>query len=262
MQPYFHTTSFATVSQIAEEGLRPRSGAGTFQHGGYGAHSQGKVFAVEAGGALEWFGKIEDQSGHHYADDDEPDRLVPVMLRLSLVGFKLHADEIGSRDVWGGKSVYVTETVPPENIEYWSPAADAWLDLWEFDASEPEDDVYVGVSEIEHYNYEGDVVEEDDDWDTRGFTVIGPYNDGGFKPDRDDGSAWTMGWPGAAAAVETLPAGPVYYRGTKPGDTRRIRTGAAGWDRYLFVTDTPEGARMYGPQVEEVRFKAGTRVLR
>ena len=57
-------------------------------------------------------------------------------------------------------------------------------------------------------------------------------------------------------------SGPVFYRGTVPGDARRIATGAADWDSYLFVTDTPENARWYGPSVEEVALVPEARVLR
>lgn len=54
---------------------------------------------------------------------------------------------------------------------------------------------------------------------------------------------------------------PIFYRGTEPGRTERIVTGAEAWDSYLFVTDTPEGARWYGSQVEEVELAPDARVL-
>jgi hypothetical protein len=54
----------------------------------------------------------------------------------------------------------------------------------------------------------------------------------------------------------------VFYRGTVPGDARRIATGASDWDSYLFVTDTPENARWYGPSVEEVVLVPEARILR
>jgi len=53
-----------------------------------------------------------------------------------------------------------------------------------------------------------------------------------------------------------------YYRGTIPGETKRISTGDPTWDSYLFVTATPEGACWYGGQIEEVELKPGSPVLR
>jgi hypothetical protein len=59
-----------------------------------------------------------------------------------------------------------------------------------------------------------------------------------------------------------LPKGErLYYRGTKPGETRRISTGVPGWDDHLFVAATPEEAKLYGPQVETVAFKPDARIL-
>ena len=56
--------------------------------------------------------------------------------------------------------------------------------------------------------------------------------------------------------------GPTYYRGSKKGDKRRIQTGEEEFDSYLFVTDTRKGAEAYGPDVQEVTFKPGARILR
>ena len=53
----------------------------------------------------------------------------------------------------------------------------------------------------------------------------------------------------------------VFYRGTEPGRRERIQTGAREWDSYLFVTDTPQGARWYGSSVEVVTLKPSARVL-
>jgi hypothetical protein len=65
----------------------------------------------------------------------------------------------------------------------------------------------------------------------------------------------------AKTLTKSTRQGPVFYRGTVPGDTRRIATGAADWDSYLFVTDTPENARWYGPSVEEVILVPEARIL-
>jgi hypothetical protein len=193
-QPYFHTTLYANLPDIAEQGLVPRSGAGLFQHGGYAEHSQGRVFASDTEAALVWFGKVGDQAEHYFGDDSEPDRLVPVLLRLDLRGFEIHRDEVGSRDVFG-ESVYVERPVPSTRIEYWSPVYDDWMPVGDFDPTNPEDDVYRGVSAVEHYDEDGDTVDEDAGWESRGFSMYGPYDDGGFKPNHgEDPVVWTMGW--------------------------------------------------------------------
>ena len=54
----------------------------------------------------------------------------------------------------------------------------------------------------------------------------------------------------------------VYYRGTVPGDARRISTGDAWWDGHLFVAARREQALCYGPEIETVAFREGARVLR
>jgi len=53
-----------------------------------------------------------------------------------------------------------------------------------------------------------------------------------------------------------------YYRGSNRGDTRRISTGDLTWDAYVFVTDSPEGARTYGTNIEEVLLDPSARILR
>jgi len=60
----------------------------------------------------------------------------------------------------------------------------------------------------------------------------------------------------------SVKSGLKYFRGFNPGDTRRIKTGDDFWDSKLFVTDTVEGAKIYGNEVEEVVFKEGSRILR
>jgi GNAT superfamily N-acetyltransferase len=63
-----------------------------------------------------------------------------------------------------------------------------------------------------------------------------------------------------ASPATTLPQ--LFYRGTNPGDTRRIRTGNDFWDSLLFVTDDPKKARNYGSQVDTYQFKPEAKVLR
>ena len=181
----FHTTSYAAVEQIAQDGLRPRAGGGVFQHGGYDIHSQGKIFMADGGAALEWFGKVEDQLAHHAADDGDLEEriaeIVPVMLRIDLDAGtqEPEIDELGSRDVRGGVAYYVTKRIKPAAIEYWDPTDKAWLPI-----EDALPDARLGVAEIEYYDEDGGVVDEDD-WDGEtppGIRAIGPYDRGGFKP--------------------------------------------------------------------------------
>lgn len=181
----FHVTSYAAAELIAQDGLRPRAGGGVFQHGGYDIHSQGKIFMADGGAALEWFGKVEDQLAHHAADDGDLEEriaeIVPVMLRIDLDAGtqEPEIDELGSRDVRGGVSYYVTKRIKPEAIEYWDPTDKAWRPI-----EDGLPDARQGVADIEYYDEEGGVVDEDD-WDGEtppGMGAIGPYDRGGFKP--------------------------------------------------------------------------------
>ena len=190
---FYHTTSFASVDSIAANGLRPRRGAGVYSHGGYGEHSQGKVFlAGDKDAALAWYGKIQDMLWHEHSDDEEPDELVPVMLRidLSLTTLQEEVDPLGDRDVPG--SYFVADVIPPDAIEFFDPSTKEWTPIEDWSA-----DAYDGVESIEYFNDDGDVVDEDDTdeygeqaWTARGFTVYGPYDNGGFKPSMDADGDW------------------------------------------------------------------------
>lgn len=184
----YHVTSFASLPSIAAQGLVPRSGGGTFAHGGYGEHSQGKVFmACGRDAALAWYGKVQDQLWDRHQDDEEPDAMVPVLLMVSPDGFsEAFVDEVGDRDVPG--SVYVRAPIPADSLYFWSPADDDWVPVTEWDSEDP----YLAVENIEHFDDEGDVVDEGDEWVSRGFEVVGPYDSGGYKPDPDHDDAWQV----------------------------------------------------------------------
>lgn len=47
----------------------------------------------------------------------------------------------------------------------------------------------------------------------------------------------------------TIPAPRVFYRGTNPGSTKRIRTGDNYWDSFLFAASNIESARLYGSHI-------------
>jgi hypothetical protein len=55
--------------------------------------------------------------------------------------------------------------------------------------------------------------------------------------------------------------GKVYYRGTKPGETKRISTGVNSWDENLFVADNVKSALSYGDSVERVALGKNAKVL-
>lgn len=65
--------------------------------------------------------------------------------------------------------------------------------------------------------------------------------------------------PGVTADPQT--GGAVYYRGSVPGDSHRIRTGADAWDSYLFVANDPALARDYGRNIERVVLKPAAKIL-
>jgi len=181
----FHTTTYSAAEQIADDGLVPRAGHGVFRHGGYDLHSMGKIFASEGGGALEWFGKVQDQLEHHDSESSDLDERiaanVPVMLRIDLDAVEEvpTLDELGSRDVRGGLSYFFVEAIEPDAIEFWHPRKQEWISM---DEALP--DARLGVKDIEYYDDDGDPIDEDD-WDGEsppGIETFGPYENGGFKP--------------------------------------------------------------------------------
>jgi len=158
--PFFHATTYAAVGNIVSEGLVPRRGGGMFSHGGYGEHSQGKVFLAKGhDAALAWFGKVEDMAEHNAGDYEEPDGRVVVLLRMNedalVDDYDVFVDPLGDRDV--PCSFYVTVPVPPEMLEFWHPTARAWLPVedWGPDAS-------LGVESREFYGPDGDEVDADE----------------------------------------------------------------------------------------------------
>jgi hypothetical protein len=156
VKPLFHTTSIRNLESIATEGLVPRQGAGTFGHGGYDIHSQGKVFLADNPlAADEWFGKVGDilEAGSDNVSDH-----VPVMLRVK--GRNTLLDEVGNSDVAGSR--YVAETIPPEDIEFYEPGK-GWRPVSEFDSGE-------------HVPALGLTGDGDN------AHAFGPYDNGGFKP--------------------------------------------------------------------------------
>lgn len=108
----FHSAPAHAMESIQEHGLTPRKGAGLFQHGGYGEHSQGKVFLSDNySAAKEWHGKVHDQLFDQHDDAKMHDA---VMLRVK--HRKTSVDTVGNDDVEGSR---ITEkAIPPHEIEY------------------------------------------------------------------------------------------------------------------------------------------------
>lgn len=52
-----------------------------------------------------------------------------------------------------------------------------------------------------------------------------------------------------------------FYRGTNPGSTERIVTGAPEWDSYLFAADNPDAARLYGSEIEKITANPDAKIL-
>lgn len=118
----FHSTSHAAMPQIAKAGLQPRSGEGLYGHGAYANHSQGKVFLSHHWqAAKEWHGKVGDQLEDQHGDGPLTKR-VPVMLRATKR--RTVVDPVGNEDVEGSR--FTKQAIPPEDLEYWHPAKQAW----------------------------------------------------------------------------------------------------------------------------------------
>lgn len=181
---YFHATTWAALESIAEHGLLPRQGGGQWSHGGYGAHSPGKVFLAKGlEAAHTWFDKVAAIAWDQYQDEPEPDSVVPVLLKV----FTLDEDEelgevfidpVGSGDV--ACSFYVTQAISPDCLFMWHPRKRKWIPIEDWDRTDP----YWGLDSVEYYNEDGDEISEDE-WDeetgTRGFNV----SDEGFSPGTD-----------------------------------------------------------------------------
>jgi hypothetical protein len=60
---------------------------------------------------------------------------------------------------------------------------------------------------------------------------------------------------------EKVPAPRQFFRGTNPGDERRIKTGAEEWDNYLFAADNEPAARMYGSSIQQFEAAPDARIL-
>lgn len=53
----------------------------------------------------------------------------------------------------------------------------------------------------------------------------------------------------------------VYYRGTVPGETKRIRTGCDEWDNNLFCSKGEKSASFYGSHIEVIAVKPEAKIL-
>lgn len=116
----FHTTGYHRMEDIAEHGLQPRAGSGTFQGGGYAEHSQGKVFLADSySAATEWAHKVQQQLQDQ---SDKTHEQIPVMLRAKHRRTSL--DEVGEQDVSGSR--FTRRAIPPEDLEFYHPGK-GWL---------------------------------------------------------------------------------------------------------------------------------------
>jgi len=60
---------------------------------------------------------------------------------------------------------------------------------------------------------------------------------------------------------EKVPAPRQFFRGTNPGDERRIKTGSDEWDSYLFAADNEPAARMYGSSIQQFEAAPDAKIL-
>ncbi len=66
--------------------------------------------------------------------------------------------------------------------------------------------------------------------------------------------------PAVAKVAEALQPR-TFFRGTNPGDERRISTGAADWDSHLFASSDKDSASMYGSLIEELAASPEAKIL-
>ncbi len=60
---------------------------------------------------------------------------------------------------------------------------------------------------------------------------------------------------------ELIDAPRSFFRGTNPGDKRRIKTGAKEWDSNLFVADNEDDAGMYGRSIQKFEATQDAKIL-
>lgn len=221
--PLFHSTSYQAVSGIAQHGLLPARGGGTFR--GYAHHSRGRVFlAKDPTAARSWFGKIAEILEYNAGDDPDLEEIVPVLLRVNgRWGPLSQVDPVGDQDVPG--SAFVTQRIPPEDISYWRPGK-GWtpVDAWGADPAEK------GV-----LRWEGG--------DGARWPILRDAHDpGGFKPSSDGqfGRAWApvkeppkpfslrVIWRGDAEATAREVLGTLYP--DRPGMVAALLPWAVGRD--------------------------------
>lgn len=123
----FHSAPAHALVKIKREGLKPRKGAGLYQHGGYAEHSQGKVFLSDNFDAAKaWHGKVEDQL---FDQHDDPKKHDAVMLRVK--HRETQKDEVGDADVRGSRET--RSHIPASEIEFFHARDKAWKPVSEWE---------------------------------------------------------------------------------------------------------------------------------
>ena len=121
---------------------------------------------------------VQDAIEYNAIDPEDPEQVVPVMLRLVHRPRGLRVDDLGSSDVISGKSWFTRAIVPPDELLFWDPRRKDWRPVADWDEPDP----MLGVKSVEYYDEDGDVVSAQVHWTSRGIYTIGPYDQGGFKP--------------------------------------------------------------------------------
>ena len=183
----YHSTLFARVEGIAGDGLVPNAGGSTF--GGYGFNAEGRVFLAEPDSARRWFGKVQDQGVYGASEDVRDHAGVMLRVRRDAVG-DVQPDDIAASEGFNG-SVYTTDSVDPEAIEFYHPTEERWAPISEWD-EDLIDDVAPVRSEEDLVD-EGYTREElEEMWDTNEYRadlrgdLPDEFDRGGFKPGPDE----------------------------------------------------------------------------
>jgi hypothetical protein len=88
----YHVTMIRKLPSIRRIGLYPNFES-VYSHGGYAAHSKGKVFLTNLEGVDYWKNRMSDMEFHSY---DDP--MGVAVLTIDVSGLDVERDELGSED--------------------------------------------------------------------------------------------------------------------------------------------------------------------
>ena len=148
-QYYYHVTYVKNLSSIGWRGLLPNARP-NWRHGGYDANSRSGLFLTNAKYVPHWLYKLRDLAEHN-SDDILKDKLVPVILRVTVLRpDRLKDDEMGdATDSWA-----YPHGIRSNRVEMWT--GHVWTPTLSPKQLKPKDflsrDKY-GVSFLENYPF-------------------------------------------------------------------------------------------------------------